>query len=359
MVIKLRHALLCVVSIVLYVQFYLLSIALRKREESARTCAINFFGLPRAFQSLVLPSLEKYVLPYNIGCDFFVHYYHVSEEQAGRSGAGGKVDPTQIHLLKQAVQKIDPKAHVEFIYDTEEGFWKQYTPLIHKIRTTNDTKTGKYLYYPWRASTYKYPSTTDNIVKMWHSIDKSFRSMEEYQLAHNFEYQRVAMMRSDVVYMTPIDVWNISSSQRDTKNQHFVMASFGKHPVNDRIILGPMPAVRAWALNRFQYLDQHVQMMLQRDPGFGMHSERFIAYTLVPLMEKLGYTQQNHPTMCFFRARADESVWVSDCQGSAANPKIMQALGDNTRQRLKELLHRPCGPIEKLTHTHRFVRCPS
>jgi hypothetical protein len=35
-------------------------------------CAINLFGLPRAFRSLTLPSLIKNVIAVNADCDFFV-----------------------------------------------------------------------------------------------------------------------------------------------------------------------------------------------------------------------------------------------------------------------------------------------
>ena len=43
-------------------------------------CAICLFGLPRAFESLVLPSLVKNVVRPNArhGCDYFVHYYNIT-----------------------------------------------------------------------------------------------------------------------------------------------------------------------------------------------------------------------------------------------------------------------------------------
>jgi hypothetical protein len=43
-------------------------------------CAINLFGLPRAFRSLTLPSLIKNVIAVNADCDYFVHYYQVTQE---------------------------------------------------------------------------------------------------------------------------------------------------------------------------------------------------------------------------------------------------------------------------------------
>jgi hypothetical protein len=51
-------------------------------------CAINLFGLPRSFQSLVLPSFIENVIWPNAAhnCDYFVHYFNLTQEAAGRSG---------------------------------------------------------------------------------------------------------------------------------------------------------------------------------------------------------------------------------------------------------------------------------
>lgn len=49
--------------------------------------------------------------------------------------------------------------------------------------------------------------TVDNIVKMWHSIEQAWNLMEAHAERENVRYKRVAMLRSDVVYMTPIDIW--------------------------------------------------------------------------------------------------------------------------------------------------------
>jgi hypothetical protein len=71
--------------------------------EAPDRCAINLFGLPRAFRSLTLPSLIKNVIELNADCDYFVHYYHVTNEAPGRLGQGGTIDPYEILLLKNAV----------------------------------------------------------------------------------------------------------------------------------------------------------------------------------------------------------------------------------------------------------------
>ena len=54
---------------------------------------------------------------------------------------------------------------------------------------------------------HQFPITVDNIVKMWHSIEQAWNLMESHARQENIQYTRVAMLRSDVVYMTPIDIW--------------------------------------------------------------------------------------------------------------------------------------------------------
>lgn len=157
-------------------------------------CALNFYGLPRAFESLVLPSIIKNVLRPNARyqCDVFVHYYNLTHERKGRSGAGGNLDPHEVRLLTNAVHKYSRppagrEATVLYTMDEEEHFWKKYDSFLFRIHNTTD-KRGRYLYYPWKARTYKYPMTIDNIVKMWHSIEQAWTLMDSHAKAEKIEY---------------------------------------------------------------------------------------------------------------------------------------------------------------------------
>jgi len=332
----------------------------QQQQQQEQRCAINFFGLPRAFDSLVLPSIVKNVILPNPGCDYYVHYYHKTEEESGRSGSGGSIDPTEILHLKDAVLQeahrrgATPLPTVEFTFDTEEDFWKEYTPLIEKIRTTK--VDGKYLYFPWKARTYKHPTTTDNIVKMWHSIQSSFQLMERNAAASGIGYTTVAMLRSDVVYVTPIEIHDAPGSSVVT------IPNFGKHPISDRIIYGPAAAVKIWATERFARLEQHVQYVQKNDPGWGMHSERFLHISIFPAIRDQHYNIRQHPTLCFLRARADGTVWISDCGGppSTSAPSIVKALGgsENMPKVVEQTIGRSCsGEITKLTQTVRSLDC--
>jgi hypothetical protein len=88
-------------------------------------CAINLFGLPRAFQSFVLPSLIQNVIRQNAthNCDYFVHYFNLTQEAAGRSGEGGHLNPSEILLLEQHVLQEAPpgQSRPSFVFIPRTG----------------------------------------------------------------------------------------------------------------------------------------------------------------------------------------------------------------------------------------------
>ena len=75
---------------------------------SSPSCAILLFGLPRAFEEYVLPSLIQNVIIPNVQyhCDYYMHYYHIDGETASRSGHGGKIDPDKVWLLQDAIEEV-------------------------------------------------------------------------------------------------------------------------------------------------------------------------------------------------------------------------------------------------------------
>jgi hypothetical protein len=349
----------------------------KEEQQAAATeerCAINIYGLPRAFASIVLPSLVRNVIKPNAAynCDYFIHYYNLTTEVSGRSGQGGDVNPQEILLLREQVLQEHAKAHpdkptptssVIYAVSQEGDFWKQYSHLIHKIHNAKDAD-GNYLYFPWKAKTYTFPTTVDNIIKMWHSIQSVWNLMDQYaldrQYANNIKYTRVAMLRADVMYLTPIDIWTEANGiHRNIKNDQAVIPGFGRHPVSDRLIYGPYDAVKPWANMRFRALESHVEWMQTNDPGWAMHSERFVNYTIIPRIQKLGYQVTEHDTMCFFRARADESVWITDCSSADLNvSKVTSTLPSDIKGAVQRLLGRKCGEVVNITRTFQGLPCP-
>jgi len=313
-------------------------------------CAILLYGLPRAFQSLVLPSLIQNVIVPNQEhrCDYFVHYHLLDHEETGRSGAGGALNVQEIHLLKHEVEKRGSR--IQFSHTLDADFWEQYQPLLDKINDTQDGN-GKPLYFPWKARTYHKPATTNNIIKMWHSIQKAWN-----MATTPFSYQRLALLRSDVLYVTPLHVMD--------DMDRVVVPGFARYPVSDRMAIGPPAGIQVWAAERFARMDQHVQNVLADDPGWGLHSERFVENTLFPAIRQVLESEDavlEHPTVCFLRVRADESVWISDCHQQSlpsVGENLKKTKGGNMTAIVEGVLGRPChGPVKRLTRIVRSLNC--
>ncbi|KAG7337610.1 hypothetical protein IV203_021839 [Nitzschia inconspicua] len=295
------------------------------------SCAILLFGLPRAFREYVLPSLVQNVVRTNrrYGCDYFVHYYHIDKEESnGRSGRGGMIHPDDIQLLKTAVADMyknngtasgEIVAHiplVSIVHDTNQTFWEKRQTQLMTYRNTRNAN-GKLTYFPYTEPTYVYPGTIDNIVKQWHSIDAVWNLMQKHEnnKATGQRYQRVAMMRSDVVYITPVDVFAIPTIVDSTHSDVVIIPDFAKYPINDRMIIGPYDAVKLWATERFLRIDHYATKVAP--PGTAMHSETFLNDTiLTSIRSDLHLPIYEDPWLCFLRARADGAIWIEDCDAA-------------------------------------------
>jgi hypothetical protein len=111
------------------------------------------------------------------------------------------------------------------------------------------------------------------------------------------------------------------------------------------MIYGPYAAVKIWAAERFARLETHVKSILKEMPGCGMHSERFLSHTLFPAIREAGIEIHEHPHMCFFRVRADETVWVSDCdlEAIAGTGRTIEG----KKKVVEQLIGRQCGNVRK------------
>jgi hypothetical protein len=154
-------------------------------------------------------------------------------------------------------------------------------------------------------------TSVHNLIKQWHSISRVWEEMERNARLLGKNYTRVAMLRNDVMFVTPFDLYQISNTTRDTENRMVAVPNWARFPINDRMVYGPYDAIKIWATERFQRLETHVRTY--NEPGYGLHSERFLNHSIFPPIRDLGYTVVPNPEICFFRARADGSVWINDC----------------------------------------------
>lgn len=308
-------------------------------------CALLFFGLPRAFESLTLPSLRKNVLPYNADCHVYVHFYQQEREAAGRAGRGGDIHPGEIYKLKDYVQTI------HFQEEREAHFYEQRRDILRKIRTTTD-ENGNLLYMPWKEKSFRKESAI-NIIKMWHSIESVWNLAEEHAQKEEIHYDIIAVLRSDVVYVTPLRLDEYATSES------VVVPGFAKFPVNDRLIYGPYKGVRIWASQRFSRMDDHVRTS---EEGYGIHDERFLNHTIFPAIEQALNNDNaifDHPDMCFMRARVDETIWLNDCDRNAL-PSVAEKIGNLTDVvgLVEAAIGRSCnGPPTKLNSQVTHLNC--
>ncbi|KAL3933027.1 MAG: hypothetical protein SGBAC_010574 [Bacillariaceae sp.] len=291
--------------------------------ENQDRCALCFFGLPRAYKTMVLPSIVRNLLIPNArhNCDIYVHYYKVYEEDAGRRNRGGKINPDDIFLLEEAAKQTSAKygnkdgrnagrvPNIQFTYDTDDMFLEKRKELLDKYHNTMGSD-GKPAYFPWGTKTYTSASL-DNMVRQWHSIEFAFKLMDFHAKQKGVTYSRVGMFRNDAMYLTTIDIALLDKGVADTKNKVISVAPFARYPINDRMVYGPYDAIKIWSTKRFELIENRVA--LAQDPGFEMHSERFLNGTVFPAMEALGYTTEMNRDVCFARTRADEAALANDC----------------------------------------------
>jgi len=357
-------------------------------------CAINLYGLPRSFQSLVLPTfLENVVKPnakYN--CDYFVHYFHLTKELPGRSNNGGTINPNEVGLLKHGIlttienilrnnpatiRKITPPT-IDFVSETEDEFLQRYGTFLHSVVFNWTDPQGNLLYVPW--SELDFPnSSVVNVVKMWSGLELVWDLMERNEAAAlgGDQYERVAMLRNDVVFRTPIDIYQLVPLEQDAATMASVVANYSnttaarnkiavipgteRYPINDRMFVGPRDAAQIWATQRFSSIHEHVSN--PNNFGKGLHDELFLNRTLFPKIRKeTGTTIVENAEICFWRSRAGDWFYFGrDCDRKHATKSDQQVLeqiiGRKCNKRSGWLLQ--CRPsifsfLWGLVHQHPF-----
>ncbi|KAI2495534.1 hypothetical protein MHU86_18979 [Fragilaria crotonensis] len=155
---------------------------------------------------------------------------------------------------------------------------------------------------------------------MWYSISAAWDHMAKHASSHSIKYERVAMMRADVVYLTPIDIFRTAPEGAfDTFNNQSVIPGFSLWPVNDRMFYGPYEATEVWATGRFSRLDYYVYQARR-----ALHSEQFLAAVILPFIRGRAIAVGVDPDICFLRARPDGTVW-NDC-GDLSNKDRLEEL---------------------------------
>ena len=251
--------------------------------------------------------------------------------------------PEDVYRLRQAVHDVALRAgrpfpHVGFTLETEEAFEQNQSVVLQEIRK-NYTDSKNPFFGPHVTFTVE---TYVNVIKMWYSIAAAWESMERRASSQGIKYERVAMMRSDVVYLTKIDVFSAapasdapSKVRFDSHNNQAVMPGFAEYPVNDRMFYGPYEAVKIWATGRFSRLEDYVYQ--RRKP---LHSERFLDAMILPAIRERAISVGVDPRICFLRARADGYVW-NDCPQRSSKKGLQSLLNMSCRHAFNKVVFLP------------------
>mmetsp|Transcript_26552 Transcript_26552/g.50286 ORF Transcript_26552/g.50286 Transcript_26552/m.50286 type:complete len:318 (+) Transcript_26552:867-1820(+) len=227
-------------------------------------CALLFFGLIKRFE-LVLPSINQYIVENNPNCDIYAHTYKIRQTSNPRNNeTDAEIRPEDLFLLTPNV-----------VMDTDTEFLRSRN--ISYYRT----------FFPDDAG-WDYPTSIDNMVKQWHSIERAWGVMQASEIASNTMYSRVGLFRLDVFYTNEIDLLDGDAVVPDWH-------SFGG--INDRVFYGSRFNANIWATHRFRKLPDYVT-----ETGIkGIKSEKFMKFLMrdVPLTRK---------RICFRRVRANGDI---------------------------------------------------
>jgi hypothetical protein len=191
----------------------------------------------------------------------------------------------------------------------------------------------------------------------WRSIESAWNLMEETMKSTGKDYKRVAFMRSDVLYATPIDIFEADFLLSDKNNELAIIPGFAKHPVNDRMIYGPINAVRIWATERFHLLEEYVKY--HAEDGYGMHPERFLNHSIFPrISSETGVEVFENVDICFYRVRAGDSLVISDCDDKDGGSTRGIELVDE-QDRIENIIDRLCALYDFPDLRFQELRCGS
>jgi len=240
-------------------------------------CALLFFGLPRLFKMIPLPSILKYIVATNPTCDIYAHSYNVTSIANEKE----KDIPIKISELRLLTPNI--------VLDTEQEFLEQRNQTLHEY----------YKHFPHHFGNWYFPTSMDNMVKQWHSLERVWDLM--LQVDQN--YTQVGLFRSDVFYTNPIDIFDGDA----------VIPQFASYPVNDRMFYGKFEYAEIWATHRFRnvpgYLGRAATGQLKTYARDTLHSEFFMRDGILHAMP----VKVQRKDICFFRVRGTGDVLTNDC----------------------------------------------
>ena len=280
----------------------------------SKSCALLFFGLGRKFKEKVYPSVKKYILDENPNCDVFVHTYDVNKAKGNREGEDNGDSSSRIHSEELLLLFTDDGVvdNTRIVFETESDF-------------ANKVKYKKYRNYFPEPSAWEYPTSMDNMIRQWHSIESVWTLLRLKETENHNRYDRVGLFRPDVVYTHPITIINNNSSNTTHKEERAVIPSMMYKCTkwcgyNDRMFYGDRMYGELWANHRFDNVDTYLRyQQTKRDIGdsyynklglSGLHSEDYMRFLLTEKYPTIPLTVKD---ICFQRVRSNGLILEGDC----------------------------------------------
>jgi hypothetical protein len=327
----------------------------------------------------------------------------------------------QYHSLLQTIFHYHPSKLTQSQQSDTPNLYIPYERV--KVEANTTTTSNQYSFFRTKQqNNYRMvPSfsntTLVNIIKMWHSQQSVFELMDQQNINKNNNvehsvvqqryddattkihqkkhYRRIGMFRNDVLYVTPIDIYEIpkihasdinkynkndpndpivqpqrrtyryfrsqqQQQQRpvavsyDLHNQYAVIPNFANYPINDRMIYGPYDAIRIYATYKFRTLQAHIHSPQNQQQHYGIHSEQYLYHTIFPLIQQYGHvTILQHSNICFLRVRTDHSIRIADCGNTCVTSQ------HNIHTIIEQqLLFRSCLRLDASIPNVPFLICP-
>ena len=241
-------------------------VKLLKRRANGTHCALLFFGLVKEFQ-VVLPSINEYILQHNPECDVYAHTYNITSVTNKRNHEkNAPIRPYDVYKLTANVE-LDK---MEAFHDAKNvSYYRQFFPTSRRFN-------------------WAYPTSMDNMIKQWYSIERVWGLMRSAEKKKKCTYDRVGLFRLDVVYLNAINIG-------DANEKAVTPRAIGKGEMNDRMFYGSRSNANVWATQRFDNVERYVQKYKE------LWSESFLRFLFRNIRVK-----ERH--ICFKRIRADGRV---------------------------------------------------
>lgn len=261
---------------------------------SEATCAILFFGIGRKFRSIAFSAIERNILSPNPTCDIFVHTFNITRAQGSRQGEDGTgiINASELYLLASDSSRVMFESERDFQLQRNVTYFRSLFPV---------------------PSAWDYPTSMDNMIRQWHSIEKVWSKMEAYEEKNYIRYDVVGLFRPDVLFTHPILIKEPEPAiiPQLMYQPQARQNSWGGY--NDRMFYGKREYAKCWATERFNSVQAYLKWQNFNEfysrKKKGLHSEDFLRWLLVfqwpvPLTMK---------PICFMRIRSSGET-KNDCE---------------------------------------------